>query len=436
MAPKEKASKVPAKKPTVRPSRSTKSKSAESTTKVTVSKKVIEKTKKELQELQSTAAALTSEVSRPTNLPEGISWNPRAFAPLPAGWFHAKKQTKASGRGVGGRLQRCFFGPNGQVKFHMKDVEKVIGYKFQTSEESKRPRLPSIMAYQKYGKDSIVRRTAKQPTESYIKERCDALNQKTVEHALSAFVFTKHSREGVRYTMGDLQYDIRSGWLTVDGFTPEAVAKRIRRAKVGAAAAKAAKVTKAAAAKAAKATTVGMAKAKAKAKQPKRKSRAKVGSAPTTGTSSSSSGLAAAKKFTSPQTPTPAAVPAPRTPAIPAPVTPAPRTPSFAPFTPAPMTPGAGFGMPGTPVPGAVSSYQDIAELRKILDIVFLPLKNQVVPEQTIYTLVGVGYRLCMDREMLGVLPSVLQRPPELRQPGSFAGDVMASFERELRKHV
>ena len=59
---------------------------------------------------------------------------------LPEGWHHAKKITKASVCGSGGKLLGYYVGPRGKVFFHKADLEEFLGRKNEAASASGRRR--------------------------------------------------------------------------------------------------------------------------------------------------------------------------------------------------------------------------------------------------------------------------------------------------------
>lgn len=158
----------------------------------------------------------------PSDWPEGAVPNVRAFAPLPKGWHHAQIPTST------GNMRRCFIGPKGKLFWHKEDLERHIGKPLGDAKDVDRPRIPKPSLLQKYGADSILRRTEVQKPAAYINTRCDGLHGRTVLYAIQNY---RYKREGqlTAYRSIDLKYDLEAGSLEVDKKGAKSSSKRLAK---------------------------------------------------------------------------------------------------------------------------------------------------------------------------------------------------------------
>jgi len=157
----------------------------------------------------------TVKMELPADWPEGAIPNARAFAPLPEGWHHAKKATKASARGTGGLLRPCFVGPQGKLFWHKKDMYKYLGQDMPKEDLSEIRRPMNPLVQKEFPPDAVLHRTETRTGTEYIDKRCDGLDGLSVQEALLDYRFQKHSATR-NYNLSDLRYDIEGGRIVVE----------------------------------------------------------------------------------------------------------------------------------------------------------------------------------------------------------------------------
>lgn len=143
------------------------------------------------------------ELEPPAHWPAGALPDPscsRAWW-LPHGWTPAVQVT------AGGRLRRCFIGPEGVRKFHKCDVEAAA------ANAPRPPGRPPLVPPWRLPPDAVLMRGAA-PRTPYIQQRCEAAAGKTVRAALAAVRYIDSVGREKTYGAGDLCHDIHNGFLS------------------------------------------------------------------------------------------------------------------------------------------------------------------------------------------------------------------------------